>query len=283
MWMCQIRRQTAGLKSRNYTYTIVPFATGRITVPQVAVTYTGAEYITSNTVLSEPLWIDIDSVLPADAADINLKDAHPPAPLPVPRPVIWILIIVISLLVLFVGWLLWRRYSKHLKRMLGPLRPDEAALKEISKIEDERLIEQKKIKEFYTRLSDSLRHYLYEAYGVHASDLTSTELLRALDELAPTVPLSQSQNYKMALARLAELLGEADLVKFAQFMPEATQCRRSIQAGRDVIGLTKYRFVPQDELWRRMPGLAPGTAGLRRRRLRHMARQGADSEPAGFI
>ena len=60
----------------------------------------------------------------------------------------------------------------------------------------------------------------------------------------------------MAMARLSELLNESDLVKFARYMPQASQCRRAMQAARDVVGLTSYRFKPEDE---EMTDRQPGT------------------------
>src|SRR5690606_34577053 len=114
-------------------------------------------------------------------------------------------------------------------------------------LEDERLIEQKKIKELYTRLSDTVRNYLDSAYGVHAADLTSTELLRELDEYAAEVPIQRERDFKTAMAKLSELLDEADLVKFARLLPEASQCRRAMQAARDVVTLTNYRVKPDEE------------------------------------
>jgi len=235
------------LNQRIYSYTLRPFATGRLTIPQVAVTY-AAPGQTSNTVLSKPLWIEIDSVIQGDVSKTNLKEVHPPLPMPLPRSVVWTGLVIFFIILAILAFWLWRRYSARLRRMLGgPLRPDELALKQINQLEDEHLIEQKKLKEFYTRLSDTLRLYLQSAYGVHAADLTSTELLRELDDHAADVTPRHEQDFKMAIARLSELLDESDLVKFARYMPEASQCRRAMQAARDVIGLTSYRFKPVDE------------------------------------
>lgn len=250
---------SGNLKAEKYTYTIVPFATGRLTVPRVAFTYTAADGATSNTVLSEALWVDISSVLPA-TGEAALHDVPGPLPVPLPKSFIWYVAAAVAVLLLIIGFFIWRRYAKRLRNMLGGyLRPDELALKEISQLEEERLIEQKKVKEFYTRLADSLRHYVAAAYGIHATDLTSTEMLRELDDLAAAVPYSQSQNYKQAVARLTELLTEADLVKFARLVPEASQCRRAMQAGRDVVQLTRYRFVPEEEA--APQGSRPSNAG----------------------
>lgn len=247
--------------TRTLTYTIVPFETGRQAVPKVALTYSPKTGATSSTVLSEALWVDVNSVLSGNGSASALREVSPPAALPVPAAVIWIGSLVLFLVLALVGWWLWKRYSDRLKKMLGgALTPPELALKQMDALESERLIEHKKIKEFYTRLSDSLRAYLQAAYGVQAMDLTSTELLREMDELATREPENRADDYRRAVARLTELLDEADLVKFARFVPEVSRCRKALQSGRDIVALTRYRFEPvEDPAKTRDGSRAPGS------------------------
>lgn len=239
---------SGGLESREYHYTIAPFETGQIALPQVAITYTPADGSTSNTVLSEPLVVSIDSVVAGSSAGTNLRDVKRPVTLPLPAAVVWSGFVLLLVVLALAGWLIWRRYSARLKSMFGGvLSPDERALKALDQLEHERLVEQKKLKEYYTRLADTVREYLAEAYGLHAVDLTSNELLRALDDLAGDQPALHSQEYRIAMARLTDLLDEADLVKFARLMPDAAHCRRALQHGREVVSLTSYRFHPDEE------------------------------------
>lgn len=235
-------------RTRTFTYTIIPFETGREAVPKVALTYAPAGGATSNTVLSSALWVDVNSVLSGNGSASALREVSPPAPLPVPAMVIWTGSVFIVLLLGLLGWWLWKRYSTRLKKMLGKgLTPPELALKEMDALESERLIEHKKIKEFYTRLTDSLRAYLQGAYGVQAMDLTSNELLRELDERAEHEPYNHAEQYRKAVAQLSGMLDEADLVKFARFVPDVSRCRKALNAGRDIVMLTRYRFEPVEE------------------------------------
>ncbi len=232
---------------RSLTYTVVPFETGKVEIPRVALTYAPAGS-TSSTVLSEPLWVEVNSVLSGNGSASALRDVKPPVPLPVPPAVIWTGGIFVAAVLAFLGYLLWRRYASSLQGMLGrALTPPELALKEMDTLEQERLIEHKKIKEYYTRLSDTIRHYLHAAYGVDSVDLTSNELLREMDHLTQDQPANQADNYRHAMARLVELLDEADLVKFARVIPEPARCRKAIQAGREIVQLTTYRFAPPEE------------------------------------
>lgn len=241
-------RPNGNIYTRTFNYTIVPFETGRQPVPKVAFTYTAADGSTSNTVLSEALWVEVNSVLSGNGSASALRDVKPPSALPVPAVIVWTGGIILLALLALLGWWLWRRYFARLKKLIGRgLTPPEMALKQMNALESERLIEHKKIKEFYTRLSDTVREYLMKAYGIQAMDLTSNELLYALDDLAERQPVRHTDNYRKAIARLAEFMDEADLVKFARFVPEASGCRKALQSGRDVVMLTRYRFEPDDE------------------------------------
>lgn len=242
-------RRAGNELSRTYSYTIVPFETGQVALPQVAVTYSPGGGVTSTTVLSEADWVEINSVLSGNGSASALRDVKPPVALPLPPAVVWSGALVLFAIVALLAYMVWRRYSSRLRGMLGrTLTPPELALKEIHALEEERLVEQKKIKELYTRLSDAVRHYLESAFGIPAAEYTSNELLRAMDELVEEQPPEQINNYRHAMARLVELLDESDLVKFARLMPDPPRCRKALEAGREVVNLTRYKFEPAEEV-----------------------------------
>lgn len=240
-------KSTSGQPMRTYEYTIAPFETGRQFIPQVALTYEPVGE-TSNTVLSKSLWVNVGSVLSGDGSASALRGVKPPAALAVPQALVWSVSGIMFLLLALLAWWLWRRYSQRLKRLLGQaLTPPDVALKKLKSLEDERLIEQKKTKEFYTRLTDAIRIYLYDAYGVLAMDLTSSEVLDVMDLMAEDESPVHLDEYRQAMARLAEVLHEADMVKFARVVPEASQCRKALQAGRDIVNFTRYRFQTDED------------------------------------
>ncbi len=64
----------------------------------------------------------------------------------------------------------------------------------------------------YVQASDYLRHYLDMRFALHASDLTTSELLANLEK--QQVIINEQQQ------KLAEMLKRADLVKFARVIPK---------------------------------------------------------------
>ena len=62
-------------------------------------------------------------------------------------------------------------------------------------------------KEYYTRLTDTLRKYIEERYGFRAMEMTSSEIIDRLTETQD----------RQALDELRALFQTADLVKFAKY------------------------------------------------------------------
>lgn len=88
--------------------------------------------------------------------------------------------------------------------------PHVAAIKALEILHNQKLWQNNKHKQYYTRLTDILREYLDGRYGIPAMEMTTDE---TLEELARwEIPAKHFSN-------LRNLLSMADLVKFAKFLP----------------------------------------------------------------
>jgi len=96
---------------------------------------------------------------------------------------------------------------------------------------NEDLVGAGKIKEFYERISDILRHYIEHRFSLRAPESTTEEFLA---ELANTevLPVSEKQ-------RLGEFLKHCDLVKFAKHNPTTQQIQETFDLVKDFIEKTK--------------------------------------------
>ena len=70
------------------------------------------------------------------------------------------------------------------------------------------------MKEYYTRLTDILRRYIFRVYGITTLDMTSAEILEAFK--------SQVGRDKM-YTELVRILETADLAKFAKYQPASDE------------------------------------------------------------
>lgn len=223
-----------GQWERKFTYRIAPFETGDVAAPPVDVIYTGADG-KQTTGTANAGMVQVENPLKGvtgPPAGLPLKDLKPPVAVPFPLW-IWVLTVLAAVLVLlFVVLALWRVLRRKVQVLVSPpVRLDQWALQELDGLEREKLVEQKKIKEHYTRVTDVVRQYLGRLFGFDAIDMTSGELLSRLDE----TPISKSV-YVMT----NELLDEADLVKFAKVIPDTPKCRGALEKGRELVRQTAH-------------------------------------------
>ncbi|MGB9692291.1 MAG: hypothetical protein ACPL7D_08985 [Candidatus Sumerlaeaceae bacterium] len=176
--------------------------------------------------------IDLQSNLrPEDQTTVPfaLKLAEPPDTLVSP-PVRKVVPYGLGLLGVFAAALLlfwlWRWRQSRKKAVEEPLPPDLAALQELERLETEGLIAKRQFKEFYTRLSETVRVFLGTVFGFDGLECTSSELVRELED--KPIPPSVERD-------IFSLLEEADLVKFAKYRPEPSAAERALERARTVV------------------------------------------------
>jgi hypothetical protein len=146
--------------------------------------------------------IFVRSVLPADSSLRVPKPARPLIDQGIPRWWLWALIAGAVALALLALWWWWRRRRRH---VVPPVEePLTVAEREFARVEALRLIEAGEHGRHVALMVDVLRDYLAARYAMAPLSLTTSELTRALHR--DQVPLE----------RLARLLDEADLIKFAR-------------------------------------------------------------------
>lgn len=207
---------------RGREYVLQPFLAGDYEVPALTVVRNGVE-----TIATEPLTVTVESVI-EDAESPELRDIADPIDVPVPWWW-WALGVAFLLAALVgVGWWLRRRRAKQLEPRIVP--PHEVALNALDDLLGENLLASGDFKIFYMRLSDIVRHYIEERFGLHAPERTTEEFL---------VELTDSPEIRGDHQRLLRrFLQEADMVKFAKAVPGTDETGASIDAARTFIEQT---------------------------------------------
>ena len=114
-------------------------------------------------------------------------------------------------------------------RIVKRLLPHQKAMKEIEQIKADKMVSSENSKEYYTKLTDTLRKYIEERYGFNAMEMTSSEII---DKLTAT----QDEN---AISELRQLFLTADLVKFAKYSTLINENDRNLVNAIDFINQTK--------------------------------------------
>ena len=122
-------------------------------------------------------------------------------------------------------------------RIVKKLLPHQKAMKEIEQIKADKMVTAENSKEYYTKLTDTLRKYIEERYGFSAMEMTSSEIIEKL---------MATQDQK-ALDELRELFTTADLVKFAKYSTLINENDKNLVSAIDFINQTKLENVPTEE------------------------------------
>src|SRR5690349_3554013 len=121
----------------------------------------------------------------------------------------WLVFVIAFVVLSLVGLVVWW-FAKRGKRSSPPKLPREIALEELDRISSE--IGSMTPYQFSIRVSDILRKYVTQQYGLPATRQTSIEFLGALTKA------SSFSDEERSL--LEDFLGRCDLIKFARY--EAT-------------------------------------------------------------
>jgi hypothetical protein len=107
--------------------------------------------------------------------------------------------------------------------------PEEAALRELGRIEALGLIERGMIKDYYSLVSETVRRYLERRFEVLAMESPTSFTLDALSEIAIA---------PAGLGAIRDVLEEGDLVKFAKLSPAAQAVGSLLPRARAVVRLS---------------------------------------------
>ena len=194
------------------------------------------------TIASSPIRVLVRTNLePAEAASDSTAAQ---APLAADKPAldaprdwgpVWIALGALALATV-AAFLLLRRLRQRKARPITPPRPAlekkklrpawEIALEELERISGAGHVDRGELKAHYVEVTETLRRYLEDRYGIPALESTTDELRPRLQEISLESILA---------SRALAILEEADLVKFAKARPEAAAARTLLPRVRDLI------------------------------------------------
>ena len=230
--------QDNGFVSRSMVYTMTSFDDTLYYIPPMTVKIDGKPYESKSLAL-KVLTIEVDTLHaeqffgPKDVQDNPFQWSDWSLPF-------WLSVLMLVLLAAAYYLYLRLRDNKpiisHI-RIVKRLLPHQKAMKEIEQIKADKMVSSENSKEYYTKLTDTLRKYIEERYGFNAMEMTSSEIIEKL---------MASQDQK-ALDELRQLFTTADLVKFAKYSTLINENDANLVNAIDFINQTKLENVPVEE------------------------------------
>jgi len=180
---------------------------------------------------TEPIDIEVTSLLGEERAQLKIADIEGVVEMPREKSLWWVWALVLGGTAAAGG--LWFYFGKRrVRKLVRIFRPaHELAYARLRALVKENLVEAGKVKEFYERISDILRHYIEHRFDLRAPQRTTEEFLAELGN-TDLLPAPDKQ-------LLAEFLEHCDLVKFAKHSPTAEQIQQTFDLTRDFIEKTK--------------------------------------------
>ena len=213
---------------------ITSFDTGFHYIPPFTVYYSYSGDTSRHLLLTDAVYLKVRTVEVDTTRAI--RDIHGPiqAPLTFSEIAPYLgAIAIVGLIIGLIWYYFWRkRMNKPLFPMLakvvGP--PWEIALQNLVLLDDKKLWQNGKIKEYYSELTDILRQYLFQQHGIEAMEMITSEILVAYDS-AGLQPEGR--------AILSSILVQADYTKFAKAIPQRSENELSMTYAKQFIETTK--------------------------------------------
>ena len=216
-----------------YQYRLEPFLSGTYSIPAFTFEFhdVNSPEDKKYELTTEPYDIEVASLLGEQRAELKIDDIEDVVEIPRESSFLWAWALgVVALTAAGGAWLyLRRRRVKELVRIFKPAH--ELAYERLRALVKEDLVGAGKIKEFYERISDILRHYIEHRFNLRAPERTTEEFLF---ELASTDVLSESDKES-----LGEFLQHCDLVKFARHEPATEQIQETFDLVKSFIEKTR--------------------------------------------
>jgi hypothetical protein len=228
------------------SYTLEPFLSGEYVIPPMKVSFWKEpdEEPGAHEIETEEVSITVKSLLPEQAAELDIRGLAGPVELPSPSRW-WLPAGAAAALLAAAAAVVVRKVAGAGKAAPVPRIPaHELAFRQLEELLAEDPLARGEVKLFYTRVSDILRHYIENRFGLHAPERTTEEFLR---ELRTGNALGAGHS-----TLLERFLEHCDLVKFAEHQPDTSDIQRTFDACKQFITETESseaRVVVQAASW----------------------------------
>ncbi len=210
-------------------YTLTQFDSGSYTIPQQRI------IINEKPFLTDSIRVEVADV----AVDTTKQQMYPIKPsVEVPQSFsisswVWWLLAILVILGVLLFFFIKRRKEKALENKLPPY---EQAMKDLDDLDKSTLIENREVKEYYSRLTYAVRRYLDEKVYDRAMESTTTELISFLEMQQKSGVLHL---HGKTLQNLKQILQRADLAKFAGSRPDVITSKEDRNKTRMIINDVK--------------------------------------------
>ncbi len=202
--------------------------TGKVFIPPIPFSYRVGNDTGMRTASSNPLFLTVSGVTVDTQGEI--KDIKPPVDAP------WKFEDVVPYLIGFLvlagaGWWYYYYRKKQQERVsvvhsrIAPA-PHAEALKALRLVEEKKLWQQGKVKQYYSEVTEIIRKFFEGRWGIVALEMTSDEILQQMKHFPEALKVWKE---------MQSLFTTADLVKFAKYEPTPAEHENELRCAYDIV------------------------------------------------
>jgi len=219
-------------------YIFSKFDSAEATIPSITIEYRKKGEQKFKKIKTNP------AVILVSTMDVNMKEDIRDVKQPVTIPfdfLFWGLILLGVALLLLIAWFVYKKFfgkeeRAEKKKVKVYIPPHKVAIHELRQLENEKLWQHGKVKEYHFRITYILRKYFSGRFAFDALEMPSSEVLEKLREISEAAAIFDlTKNF----------FENADLVKYAKFEPMPSVNDEMMKQAYEIVNKTKQEEEPE--------------------------------------
>ena len=217
---------------QQFNYIIAGYDSARIVIPPIPITYFTSNNSEPQTTQTNEVVVFIHTLEVLPSADI--KDIKQPIRIPFDW-VFWGIILLVLLVIALIAYLLYKKFRKPIEEIkfvkrTPPVPIHIFALRALDKLDEKKLWQQGKIKDYHSEITEIVRHYFEARYNFNSLEMTTAQSMQVLNRV---------MDNQVLIDTTQKFLENADMVKFAKFVPLPSVNEEMMKQAYDIVQKTR--------------------------------------------
>lgn len=206
------KKENEGKIIESHKYVFSKYDSGKVTIPSFQIFYSEGKSGDKKFISTLPFDITVTTLKVNTQEDI--RDVKEPLKISLPWWMVALAVLIFLGIIVgaYFGYKYWKK-KKSAKIDVKPeikIPPHEIALAKLDELEQKKLWQNGKVKEFHSEVTEIVREYFEARFNFRAMEMPSSEILPVLSVI---------EEAKNVFRIVESFLSNADLVKFAKFEP----------------------------------------------------------------